>query len=79
MIVQDIITAIKAETAFVTNSLIIKSVDSDGLTFKFLNKQTVDGVTTAVRREVFVATEASFLPDPLARTVIEHIDVIPAS
>lgn len=73
MLVSELVSSYKAESGYVTNSLIEKSHDDYGVTYKWLFKRDD---TIAYRREMFIAAEGA--GDPMDRTVIMNIEVIPA-
>mgnify|MGYP001270224273 CR=1 FL=1 len=73
MLVSDVVTTIKASSGYIANSLILKSSNAEGCTYKYL--QTVG--TVARRREWFISTSTSE-DDVTVRTVIADIEVLGA-
>jgi len=73
MIVQDVIDVYTAEGNYISNSMVKKSSDNLGCTFKWICRMG----NTAFRREVFIATSTTE-DDVTQRTVTEHIEVLPA-
>lgn len=75
MTVNDVIEAIKLESNYIINSMILKSSDSNGAVYKWLSK-TSDGM--ACRREIFIATEGEVTGGITERTVLISIEIVPA-
>ena len=73
MTVGELLATYRATTGYITNSLIIKSYDAVGATYKYLLEYSPG---KAYRKEVFIATEAG--DDLEARTVITSIEISPA-
>jgi len=71
MIVQEVIDIFKAETNYVGKSMINKSFNDEGCTFKWLAKNGI----SALRREVFISTVVDPEVDLLNRTVIEYVEI----
>lgn len=73
MLVSDILTAVKARVGYVTNSLVVKSYDDLGCTYKWLLRCG----SFAKRHELFIATSTT--EDAIeTRTAIDSVDVEPA-
>jgi len=73
MTVSDMLDNLKEETQYVVNSMILKSYDDNGCTYKYLSEYKTDH---AVRKEVFMATTGT--GDLEGRTVTEWVYVYPA-
>ena len=69
MTVQDILDIYINEDNYIPNSLLNKSYDDYGCTYKWLCKQD----NTAFRREIFIATEGTGTLED--RTVITYIEI----
>jgi hypothetical protein len=75
MLISEALTQIQSETGYVQNSLIIKSSDAYGATYKWLFRYVPN---LATRREVFFAA-VSVANDVVAdRTIIDQVEVGPA-
>ncbi len=74
MIVSELLATITADANYVANSLVLKSFDDVGATYKWLFRNPTG--TAAYRREIFIATSGA--SDLEARTVVDNIEVIPA-
>ena len=74
MTVNDVVTIIKAETNYVANSLVLKSYDETGCTYKFLG---MVNATYAKRRQFFIATSTTE-QNITTRTVTAYVEVVPA-
>jgi len=70
MTVQEALDTFTCETNYVTNSIISKSYDDNGCTYKWLHKNKD---SSAFRREVFIATTGTGAV--LGRTVIEFVEI----
>ena len=73
MNVQNILDTYTPEESYVINSMIIKSFDNLGCTYKWLCRSPNN---TAFRREVFIATN-TYEETIESRTVITSIEVTP--
>lgn len=71
MIVSDVLNGIKADTNYVINSLIVKSFNDDGCTFKWLTATTGN---SAIRKEIFIAT-SNVTENLEDRTVITAVEI----
>ena len=74
MTVAEYLEIVKSENTYVTNSLILKSIDASGVVYKLLQKM---GLTIAIRKEIFIATEAGAILEE--RVIIMAIEIIPAT
>ena len=74
MIVQDLLDIIMAKPEYVVGSLLLKSEDSSGQVYKFLE---LISTTVAQRREIFIATD-NVEEVITQRTILTYIEVIPA-
>lgn len=74
MLVSELLTTIAAEEGYTTGSLILKSSNDAGCTYKWLTKRP-DG-KSSFRRELFIATSGT--GDIETRTVVDSIEVIGA-
>ena len=76
MIVKDKLDEIKAETGYITGSLLLKSADDSGVTYKWLFQYIIDK-PFAIRREIFMNTTTTEenIED---RTIALAIEVNPA-
>jgi len=72
MTVQDILDEHTGEANYIVNSMIVKSFDDNGCTFKYLCQNS--GGAGAFRREIFIATSTSGIPIE-ERTVITHVEI----
>jgi hypothetical protein len=72
MIISELLDTIRASEGYIPNSLILKTADSLGGVYKWLN--TNNG--TALRKEMFVAAEGTGGMEE--REVITNIEVMPA-
>jgi hypothetical protein len=74
MLVSELLNTLKAESGYVTNSMILKSSDSVGATYVWLYKRND---IIGYRREIFVGTSGT---DEVVenRTVVTSIEVVPA-
>jgi hypothetical protein len=77
MLVSELLTAIKAREDYVTNSLLLKSNDTLGGTYKWLATSDKTEMT-AGRKEIFIAAEGTEGDDFTTRTVITSVEVISA-
>lgn len=73
MTVREKLEIIEAESGYVINSLILKSYDDYGGTWKWLQK-SVQGF--GYRREIFLAFEGS--GDIMDKTILDEIEILPA-
>jgi hypothetical protein len=73
MLVSELLTNFKAESGYVVNSMILKSSDSIGATYKWLIEYKTG---LAVRKEIFIATESGDVVED--RVVIKYVDIAPA-
>jgi hypothetical protein len=74
MIVSDVLTTVTSDAKYVAGSMILKSSNSTGCTYKYLWKFSD---LTAVRREVFISTSTTE-DDVSTRTATASIEVKPA-
>ena len=74
MLVSDVLTTLKSESTYVANSMVLKSADNLGCTYKCLG---MVNVTYAKRREWFLATSTTE-DDVTTRTVTSYVEVVPA-
>ena len=70
MTVKNVIDSYKADTNYVINSMILKSYDDYGCTYKWL---CTNDTNIAFRREVFIATEGTGTLED--RTVLKYVDI----
>lgn len=75
MLVSEKLTALKAEPDYVANSMILKSSNSEGCTYKWLSLNPSG--TFAVRREIFISTSTTE-ETVESRTIISSIEISPA-
>jgi len=81
MTVQDLLNLILARTTYITQSLILKSVDDYGVTYKWLEGTISCEMCSgsSMRYEMFVATDyADKDKDITERTTIVSTEVYPA-
>jgi hypothetical protein len=75
MLVSELLAAIKLETGYITNSLIEKSHDTHGGTYKYLVRFPAVNATHSYRKEIFIAAEGTENDNFGERTVIESVEV----
>jgi len=76
MTVQDVLDLYIAEDNYVENSMINKSSNDEGCTYKWLFKNTSG---SGFRREIFISIEEAVSGETLEdRTVISYIEIFPA-
>ena len=75
MLVSEILNGIKLEEGYVTNSLVLKSYDTLGGTYKYLVKLSSIHESSAYRKEVFIAANGTEGDSFVNRTVITYIEV----
>lgn len=76
MLVSEYLNTLKAETGYVTGSMILKSSDSVGCAYKWLFRYDV-AIAVGRRREVYIATSGTD-ENIEARTVVDSVEVQPA-
>ena len=76
MIISELITQIQARPDYVAASLVNKGFDDTGTTYKWLEKQTAQGIPRSFRMEYFVSTSGTGALE--SRTVLEYIEVVEA-
>jgi hypothetical protein len=74
MLVSDVLTTLKSDANYVANSMVLKSSDNLGCTYKYLG---MVNATYAKRREWFISTSTTE-DDVTTRTVIGSVEVVPA-
>ena len=75
MTVQDVLDDYMAEDRYVGSSMINKSYNDYGCTYKWLFRKKL-GVADAFRREIFISTTGT--GDVPGRTVVEHVEIMEA-
>jgi len=75
MLVSEILNGIKLEEGYVTNSLVLKSYDTLGGTYKYLVKLSSIHELSAYRKEIFIAANGIEGDGFVDRTVITYIEV----
>ena len=71
MTVQDVLDAYTGEANYIANSMIVKSFDDNGATYKWLCKNS--NGAGAFRREIFIATSTTGTLED--RTVTTHVEI----
>jgi len=70
MTVKDILDSYKAGTNYVVNSMIVKSYDDYGCTYKWL---CINNSKIAFRKQIFIATTGTETLED--RTVLVYVDI----
>jgi hypothetical protein len=77
MIVSEFLSNLKSQNDYINNSLILKSSDNFGCTYKYLILSGDDAI--AIRKEIFIEldeTESEL--NLLEKTIVNYIEVNPA-
>ena len=78
MTVQEYITAVAATDNYVHNSIMLKSSDSNGCVYKWLETMAIGKEIKSFRKEVFIELNPAETGELLSKTVVNSIEVLPA-